>query len=151
MGRRLLGLMLLLAAVLTAAVRGDNALYVNGTLPLPANTMGRLEFSPTALTFTPSKAGAPVSLPYSAISSIEYGEKTGRHLALALAASPWARFARKRRHYLTIMFRAAGGQQGAIFEVGKHNIRQVLTTLSADSHVAVSYQSKEAQAYAEQK
>ena len=135
----------LLAESVSAAVRGDEAMYVGGTLKnVPEKTEGKLDLSnETAMRFT-SKKGE-ITIQYAKIESIEYGQKAGRRVGVALAVSPLALFSKKRRHYVTVGFVDVDGKkQGAVFEVAKGGIRNMLATLETRSGKKVEYESEEA-------
>lgn len=134
-------------ALAAAAVRGDHVLYVGGTLPLPEHTMGRLDLAGPAAEFLAAKGGAAFTIPYQGVESLEYGEKVGRRLGAALAVSPLFLLSHKRRHFVTLTFKdARGATQGAVLEIGKHDVHTVLAAFSERSHVTVVYQSAEARA-----
>src|SRR5262245_56246770 len=94
--------MVALAPANTWAVDGDKAAYIGGTVAaLKEKSEGT--FSTTdaaAATFTVKKQ-APISIPYDSIQSLEYGQKAGRRVAVAVMVSPLALFSKKRNHYLT--------------------------------------------------
>jgi hypothetical protein len=132
-------------AITLAAVRGNEVMYVGGTLTaIPQKTEGRLDLSDnSAMKFT-SKKGE-VLIPYGKITSIEYGQKAGRRVGVALAVSPIALFSKKRKHYVTITFTDdADKSQGAVFEVAKGAVRNVVTVLETRSGKQVEYESEEA-------
>jgi hypothetical protein len=130
--------------LLTAGLGSDKAAYVGGTLSLPEKTEGKLALSdPAAAKFT--YKGGESGIPYERISSLEYGQKAGRRIGVAVMVSPLALFSKKRKHYLTIGFTDADGkQQGAVFELGKDTVRSTLVTLEARSGKQVEYESDEA-------
>ena len=135
----------LLPAVTYAAVRGDEAKYVGGTLTaIPENAEGKLDLSGReTMRFTAKKVN--VQIEYKKIKSIEYGQKAGRRVGIALAVTPVALFSKKRRHYVTLAFTDdAGKDQGAVFEIGKDSVRNVLTVLETHSGKQVEFESEEA-------
>lgn len=84
-------------------------------------------------------------IPYAAIESLEYGQKAGRRVGIAITMSPLALFSKKRNHYLTISFKdAAGKDQAAVLELGKDIVRTTLTVVQARSGKDVEYQDDEA-------
>ena len=86
-----------------------------------------------------------VLIPYGKITSIEYGQKAGRRVGVALAVSPIALFSKKRKHYVTLAYTDdAGKNQGAVFEVAKGTVRNVVTVLETRSGKQVEYESEEA-------
>jgi hypothetical protein len=88
-----------------AAVRGDKALYVGGSLPIPEKQKGKLDASgDTLLVFTWDKG--KWEAPFKSITSMEYGQKAGRRVGAAVALSavtlvgPLLLFSKKRKHFL---------------------------------------------------
>jgi len=139
------GATILLPVMTGAAVRGDEAMYVGGTITsIPEKTEGRLLLDDSAALKFTSKKG-DLSITYTKVSSIEYGQKAGRRVGVALAVSPLALFSKKRKHYVTIGFAdEAGKNQGAVLEVSKSNVRSLLTTLETRSGKQVEFESEEA-------
>jgi hypothetical protein len=128
-----------------AAVRGDKAMYVGGTLTdIPEKTEGRFDLTDeAAMKFTFKKGGATIL--YKNVTSIEYGQKAGRRVGVALAVTPFALFSKKRKHYVTLGFTDQNGKsQGAVFEISKGTIRRILTTLEQRTGKRVEYESEEA-------
>ena len=80
------------------------------------NSEGTLDTkNETALVFA-TKDGT-LTIPYASIDGLEYGQKAGRRVAVAVLVSPLALFSKKRNHYLTINFKdPAGKDQAAVFE-----------------------------------
>ncbi len=148
MKRKIVFLMVLLLLLETSglsAVRGDAAMYVGGSLSVvPEKTNGRLDLSgETAAKFTAKNVD--ISIAYGKITSLEYGQKAGRRVGVALAVTPFALFSKKRKHYLTIGFTDdQGKQQGAVFELSKGIVRGILSTLETRSGKKVEYESEEA-------
>ncbi len=127
------------------AVRGDEVMYVGGTLTsIPDKTEGRLDLTSTAEAVFDSKKGT-FSLAYAKISSLEYGQEAGRRVGVALVVNPLFLFSKKRKHYLTVGFTDAEGQaQGAVLELGKKRVRAILDILESRSGRQVEYESEEA-------
>jgi hypothetical protein len=133
--------------VLVQAVDGDKAMYVGGTAPLSEKVDG--PFSTAAadnLTFTPSKKGVTaLAIPYTSITGLEYGQKAGRRVAVAVMISPSALFSKKRNHYLTVSYTdSTGKDQAAVFELGKDIVRTTLKVLEVRSGKRMEYQDDEA-------
>jgi hypothetical protein len=125
-------------------------MYVGGTLTaISEKTEGKLDLSSdSALVFT-AKAGK-ITVPYKGLTSIEYGQKAGRRVGVALAVSPVALFSKKRKHYLSIAFSdEQGNKQGAVFEVAKGMIHSVVTNLETRSGKKVEFESEEAKKHFE--
>src|SRR4051794_18137595 len=88
--------------LLKAAVRGHEVMYVGGTIAgLPEATEGTLDTTDEKVLRFSSKKGK-FEIPYDGITSIEYGQKAGRRLGVALTITVWALFSKKRRHFLTL-------------------------------------------------
>ena len=84
-------------------------------------------------------------MPYEKITSLEYGQKVGRRVGVAVAVTPLALFSKKRKHFLTLGFTDdQGKQQGSVFELSKGTVRTILSTLEARSGKKVEYESEEA-------
>src|SRR5688572_9418185 len=129
------------------AVDGDKAAYVGGTLAgIKEKSEGVLSTAnATHAVFTVKKA-APIEIPYASIESLEYGQKAGRRVAVAVLVSPLALFSKKRNHYLTITYKdSAGVEQAAVFELGKDVVRTTLTVLQVRSKKKIEFQDEEAQ------
>jgi len=146
--RRLMLTVALVAALVLplAAVDGDKAAYIGGTLSnVKEKSEGTFVVSgPTEIVFTIKKQ-APITIPYSAVDGLEYGQKAGRRVGVAIAISPLALFSKKRNHYLTITFKDASGMaQSAVFELGKDLVRTTLTVLQTRTGKEIEYQDDEA-------
>ena len=128
------------------AVDGDKAMYVGGTLPgIKEKTEGRLvTSSDETLTFDAGSKGS-AAIPYASVTSLEYGQKAGRRVGVAIMVSPLALFSKKRNHFLTIGYKdAAGKEQAGIFELGKDIVRTTLKILEVRTGKEVELQDKEA-------
>jgi len=144
-----LALCLLVEVIAHSAVRGREAKYVGGTIAgLSENTDGEMELAEKSAEFA-AKTGTKLTIPYEKIDALEYGQKAGRRLGLAVAISPLFLLSKKRRHFLTINFEdQAGKKQGAVFELAKGIVHEVLSTLEAKSGKQVEYESDEARKHA---
>jgi hypothetical protein len=79
------------------------------------------------------------------VDSLEYGQKAGRRVGVAIMVSPIALFSKKRKHFLTISWKDdADKQQAAVFEIGKEIIRTELASLEARTGRKIEYQDDEA-------
>ena len=143
-------LFLLMDNPAAAAVRGRDARYVGGTISaLQENSEGQMELADATLLFT-AKKGAKLTIPYDKIESLEYGQKAGRRLGLAVAINPLFLLSKKRKHFLTIGFQGeAGKTEGAVFELAKGIVHETLSTLETKSGKKVEYESDEARKHAE--
>jgi hypothetical protein len=152
MGRRsiasIVALVVFISAVPLSAVDGNKAEYVGGTITgLPEKTSGRFDTTQEgALVFMPEKKGtSSVSIPYAAITEMEYGQKAGRRVGVAVMISPLALFSKKRKHYLSISYKDDGGkEQAAVFELGKDIVRTTLKIAEVRTGKEVVLQDKEA-------
>jgi hypothetical protein len=86
-----------------------------------------------------------LEIPYDQVDDLEYGQKAGRRLGLALAISPWLLLSHKRKHFLTVGWKDAQDKQhAAVFELGKSVVRTTIATLEARTGKKVEYQDDEA-------
>ncbi|HWR51685.1 MAG TPA: hypothetical protein VN428_11295 [Bryobacteraceae bacterium] len=130
---------------LTAAVRGEDVLYVGGTIKnLPEATEGKLDTeNDDKLVFTSDKG--TFEIPCKNVTSLEYGQKAGRRVGVALVITVWALFSKKRKHFLTIGYDdAAGKRQGVVLEIAKGRAKTMITIIEARSGKKVEYESEEA-------
>lgn len=146
--RRTVGavLMFLCVATVLSAVDGDKAMYVGETISgLKEKTEGRLvTASESTLTFDAKSKGS-AEIPYATVTSLEYGQKAGRRVGVAIMVSPLALFSKKRNHFLTIAFKdATGKEQAAVFELGKDIVRTTLKILEVRTGKEIELQDKEA-------
>jgi hypothetical protein len=89
--------------------------------------------------------GGQLSIPYEKINDIEYGQKAGRRVGLAIAISPWLLLSKKRKHFLTIGYLdESAKQQAGVFELGKDIVRVTLASLEARTGKKIDYQDEEA-------
>ncbi len=132
-------------APLAEALDSKKAAYIGGTVPgLSEGTEGVLNTKlEDKLTFTTKTQ--TLEIPYTQIESLEYGQKAGRRVAVAVLVSPLALFSKKRKHYLTIEYKdAAGKSQAGVFELGKEIVRTTLTIVETRSGKAMDYQDEDA-------
>jgi hypothetical protein len=147
--RRLIAALLLCSLVAPlAAVGSRKAEYVGGTIAgLPERTEGLLDTTDaTTMRFTPEKRGlSSVAVPYARITSLEYGQKAGRRVGVAILISPLALFSKKRKHFMTVGYTdAAGKEQALVLELGKDITRTTLTVVETRAGQAIEYQDDEA-------
>jgi hypothetical protein len=118
---------------------------MGGTIPgMEPKTEGRLDLTGDKLLVFSWKKGK-VEIPYEKITSLEYGQKVGRRVGVAIAINIFALFSKKRKHYLTLGYDdAEGKKQGAVFELAKGTVRTTLTTLETRSGRKIEYESEEA-------
>jgi hypothetical protein len=126
---------LLVAALLAdstpAAVRGDRAAYMGGTATIPRETQGTFDIGDTRELHFRYSAGV-YSIPYASITSMEFGEKVGRRVGVAIAVTWIALFSKKKRHYLTLGYTGpTGSAEAAVFELSKGIYQTVVPTIEA--------------------
>lgn len=128
-----------------AKVSGKEAMYVGGTIPnLPEGTIGTLDTTDEKVFKFKSPKGN-FEIPYENITSLEYGQKAGRRLGVALTITIWALFSKKRKHFLTVGWNDENDKpQGAVIEVPKGTVKSFLITLEVRSGKKVEYESEEA-------
>ncbi|MGE3275126.1 MAG: hypothetical protein AB7O67_08430 [Vicinamibacterales bacterium] len=139
-------LSLVMASTSLLAVGKDKAMYVGGTIPgVSEKAEGRVNTSDDkALRFV-GEDGSIVEIAYRSISELEYGQKAGRRVAMAVLVSPWALLSKKRNHYLTITYKDRGGkQQAGVFELGKDIVRTTLKVLEVRTGREIEFQDAEA-------
>lgn len=138
--------LILLGSTLVSAVGGDKAAYIGGTLAdVKEKAEGTLDTSTTDAVKFDARKNGKVAIPYAAITSLEYGQKAGRRVAVAVLVSPLALFSKKRNHYLTITYNdAAGKEQVGVFELGKDIVRTALKIIETRSGKTIEFQDDEA-------
>jgi len=124
--------------------RGE-AMYVGGTIAgLSEGTMGRLETTSDKVVVFQSPKGN-FEIPYENVTSLEYGQKAGRRLAVALTITIWALLSKKRKHFLTIGYTDDNDKpQGVVIEIPKGTVKSTITILEVRSGKKVEYESEEA-------
>jgi hypothetical protein len=139
-----------LPVLASAAVRGDEAMYVGGTIAaVQPKTEGKLDLSNDAFAVFTAKGGK-FSISYKGITSIEYGQKAGRRVGAALAVSPVLLFSKKRKHFLSVGYQdEQGNKQGAVFELSKGTVHSIATTFQTRSGKQIEFESSEAKEHFE--
>jgi hypothetical protein len=142
------GIVLVCLTTSVFAVDSKKAVYVGGTVTnLGEQVEGRLVTTDeTILSFVPDKKKLqPATIRYSDIVELEYGQKAGRRVGVAIAVNPIALFSKKRNHFLTISYKdPLGKEQAAVFEIGKDIVRTTLKVLETRSGHDVKFQDDEA-------
>jgi hypothetical protein len=138
-------ILFLFESAVTAGVGKNDTKYVGGTISsIKEGTEGK---SSTAdeKAFVFEYKGGKLSIPYDQINDLEYGQKAGRRVGLALTISPWLLLSKKRKHFLTVGYKDENEkQQAGVFEIGKDAIRVTLASLEARTGKKVDYQDEEA-------
>lgn len=132
-------------AGLWAGLGSHDAKYVGGTVSsVKENTEGKISTTDDKGLIFEFKGGK-LTVPYAQVNSLEYGQKAGRRLGLAVAVNPVFLLSKKRRHYLTIGFTDENNkQQAAVLELGKSVIRTTISTLEAKTGKKVEYEDDDA-------
>jgi hypothetical protein len=138
----------LLAPSSFASVGSHNAEYVGGTVAaVKAGTEGKVSTEDQKLYVFTYKEGI-LKIPYDRVEGLEYGQKAGRRVGLAIAISPWLLLSKKRKHFLTISWKDDDDKdQAAVFELGKDIVRVQLATIQARTGRKVEFQDDEARKY----
>lgn len=137
-------LVLFLESAAWAGLGSGKAMYVGGTTKgIAERTEGTSSMADDGFIFT--HKGGKLTIPYAQVNGLEYGQKAGRRVGMAIAISPLLLFSKKRRHYLTISYLDDHKQQqAAVFELGKDAIRPTLSGLEAKTSKKIEYQDDEA-------
>ena len=141
----LLVLFLFVQATAYGGVGSKSTMYVGGTVTsIKAGAEGKSSTADeNAFVFEYKKE--KLNIPYAKINGLEYGQKAGRRVGMAILVSPIALFSKKRKHFLTVNFMdQADKQQAAVFELGKDVVRVTLASLEARSGQKIEYQDEEA-------
>lgn len=147
--RRILAIFLVFLALgdpaALAMVSGKEVMYVGGTIAnLPEATIGSVDTTNDKVLIFRSSKGS-FEIPYENVTSLEYGQKAGRRVAVAIVISVWALFSKKRKHFLTIGFNDANDKpQGVVLEIPKGTAKAMITVIEVRSGKKVEYESEEA-------
>ena len=129
---------------LLGGIPSDKAAYRGGTVAEVAeNTEGAVTTTNEQY-FHFGYKGGEFRVPYERVNFLEFGQKAGRRIGLAIAISPLLLLSKKRRHFLTINFLDdQGKQQAMVFELGKNIVRTTLATMEARTGKRIEYQDEE--------
>jgi len=132
-------------AAVVASVTAKEVMYVGGTIAnLPEGTTGSVDTKSDKVMVFESAKGK-FEIPYENITSLEYGQKAGRRLGVALTLTIWALLSKKRKHFLTIGYTDENDKpQGVVLEVPKGTAKSFITILEVRSGKKVEYESEEA-------
>jgi len=134
----------LLAIPVSAGVGSDKAAYVGGTEKIEEGVEGAAATG-NEKEFIYEYPSGELVIPYDQVNDLEYGEKAGRRVGLAIAVNPLFLFSKKKRHFLTIGWKdEASKQHAAVFELGKSVIRATIAILEEKTGKKVDYQDEEA-------
>src|ERR1700676_4321018 len=137
----------LFALSVPAGARLDSKkiMYVGGTVTSIKEQTEGLPSTNDEKIFVFTYKDGKLAVPYDRINDLEYGQKAGRRLGLALTISPWLLFSKKRKHFLTIGWKDEQDKQhAAVLELGKSIVRTTIATLEARTGKKVDYQDDEA-------
>jgi hypothetical protein len=128
-----------------ASVGSHNTLYVGGTVTTIKQGAEGTSSTQDEKVFVFESKDGKLTIPYDQVNDLEYGQKAGRRLGLALTISPWLLLSKKRKHFLTIGYTDGDNkQQAAVFELGKDIVRVTIASLEARTGKKVEYQDDEA-------
>lgn len=130
---------------LAYGVDSKKAMYVGGTVStIKEKSEGKLSVADEKQ-FLFAYKKIKLRIPYDRINSLEYGQKAGRRIGVAIMVSPIALFSKKRKHFLTLSYLDdQDKQQAAVFEMGKDIVRVTLASLEARTGRKIEYQDEEA-------
>jgi hypothetical protein len=130
--------------LLSGSVSGDEVRYAGGSVAIPQDTEGKLDTADPKLMHFASKKGS-FDIPYEGITSIEYGQKAGRRIAVAILVSPIALLSKKRKHFLTLGYKDRDDkEQGVVLELAKDLPATLIALLEARTGKKCEYESEEA-------
>lgn len=140
--------LVLLSAHDASALDSHKAMYVGGTITakIPEKTEGRLDTTDALkMVFTADKTGVVGEMPYSKITSFEYGQQASHRIKTAILLTPWSLFSKKRRHYVSVFFRdGEDKEQAIVLELGKDLLRPTIAIMEARTGQKVIFQDEEA-------
>ena len=128
-----------------AGLGSQKTAYIGGTEnQIKDGTEGESSAKDEKIFVFESKTGK-LEIPYDEVNDLEYGQKAGRRLGLALTVSPWLLLSHKRRHFLTIGWKDAQDKQhAAVLELGKSIVRTTIVTLEARTGKKIEFEDDEA-------
>ena len=130
---------------LWAGLGNDKTMYVGGTVSSIKEGTEGVSSAKDENNFVFTYGGGKLAVPYDRINDLEYGQKAGRRLGLAIAVTWMALFSKKRKHFLTVGYKDDNDkQQAAVFELGKNVVRVTLASLEARTGRKVDYEDEEA-------
>jgi hypothetical protein len=147
--KKLMALTLVWALVLDiaafAGIGSEKTAYIGGTENQIKEGTEGTSSAKDEKKFTFDYKGGNLTIPYDQINDLEYGQKAGRRLGLALTVSPWLLLSKKRKHFLTLGWKDEKDvQHAAVFELGKSITRTTIATLEARTGKKIEYQDDEA-------
>ena len=139
----LLGALPVFESAAAAGMGGTTTKFVGGTLLIKLDTEGTSSITDEN-DFVFVYKGGKLAIPYLRITALEYGNRVGRQMGLA-SINPVGWFSRKRTNFLTVSYKDAdGGQQAAVFELGRDIVKRTVSHLEARTGCKVKYDDEEA-------
>ncbi|MGB2889931.1 MAG: hypothetical protein WBC04_19725 [Candidatus Acidiferrales bacterium] len=140
-----LAVLFVLAIPAEAGLDSKKAMYVGGTVTSIKEGVQGSSSTNDENVFVFNYKDGKLKIPYDRINDLEYGQKAGRRLGLALTVSPWLLFSKKRKHFLTVGYQDENDkQQAAVFELGKDIVRTTLASMEARTGKKIDYQDDDA-------
>jgi hypothetical protein len=128
-----------------AGLGSDKTAYIGGTENQVKDGAEGESSAKDEKNFVFQYKGGNITIPYDQVDDLEYGQKAGRRIGLALTISPWLLLSKKRKHFLTVGWKDEHDKQhAAVFELGKSIVRTTIATLEARTGKKVDYQDDEA-------
>jgi hypothetical protein len=135
----------LVKLVAFAGLGSDKTAYVGGTENQIKDGAEGASSAKDEKNFVFEYKDGKLAIPYDQVNDLEYGQKAGRRVGLAIVVNPLLLFSKKRKHFLTVGWKDEQGKQhAAVFELGKSIIRTTIATLEARTGKKVDYQDDEA-------
>ena len=118
------------SSLIWAGVGSKDTVYVGGTVSsIKQDTEGKSSTSDDKVFSFQYKRGR-LAIPYDRVNSLEYGQKAGRRVGVAIMVSPIALLSKKRKHFVTLSYLdESDKQQAAVFELGKDVVRVDLPSI----------------------
>jgi hypothetical protein len=137
--------LLLCSGSAVAATGVGKAVYIGGSVPgLPDSAKGTIDTTASDH-FLFRSDSVDVRIPWEKINLLEYGQRVGRRIGLAIVISPMFLLSKSRKHFLTLNFQdEQGRQQALVFQLDKHRVRSTLVTLEARTGLRVEFQDNDA-------
>jgi hypothetical protein len=141
----LLALVLLFDLSAWAGVGSKKTMYAGGTIASIKDGSEGTSSTQDEKVFVFNYKDGKLAIPYDRINDLEYGQKAGRRLGLAIFVSPFFLLSHKRKHFLTIGYTDENDkQQAGVFELGKDIVRVTLASMEARTGKKIDYQDEEA-------
>ena len=90
------------AVSVSAGLGSKKTKYVGGTITALKEGVEGISSAKDETNFIFDYKGGQFKIPFDKITELEYGQKAGRRVAVAILVTPLALFSKKRKHYLTI-------------------------------------------------